>query len=162
MIIGRVTESKGQLIAVQAVRLLRDKGIGVKLDIYGAVDYEAYIKKIRKFISDNDLKNSVKIKGFAADMDKRLSEYDILCTASKKEGFGLLTIEAKLAGLLVVGSASGVARELIENGMTGLLYSYKDGPFGMAKQIEWAAGHREEARIIAKKGREDAAFKFSL
>ena len=95
-------------------------------------------------------------------MDKRLSEYDILCTASKKEGFGLLTIEAKLAGLLVVGSASGVARELIENGMTGLLYSYKDGPFGMAKQIEWAAGHREEARIIAKKGREDAAFKFSL
>ena len=80
MIIGRVTESKGQLIAVQAVRLLRDKGIGVKLDIYGSVDDEAYIKKIRKFISDNDLKNSVKIKGFTADMDKRLSEYDILCT----------------------------------------------------------------------------------
>ena len=120
------------------------------------------MESIKSFIYEKDLRRSVKIKGFSQNLEKIMSSYDILCVASKKEGFGLVTIQAKLSGLLVIGAASGATRELIENGKTGLLYAYKGGYFELARRIEWVINHKEKAKLIAKAGQEDAYENFSL
>lgn len=162
LVVGRITKAKGHLTVVEAVKILRSRGLNVSLDIYGSIDDIDYVESIKDFIDENDLSKVVNIKGFSSNLEKKMSGYDILCVASKKEGFGLVIIQAKLSGILVIGAASGATKELIENGETGLLYTYKGGSFALARQIEWAVNNKERAKLMAKEGQEKAYKNFSL
>ena len=62
--------------------------------------------------------------GFSKDsLDDYRSDMDIFFMPSAKEAYGLVTIEAMMIGLPVIAIKSGGNVELIEDGITGYLYS---------------------------------------
>ena len=131
-------------------------------NIYGAVDNAKYIQMIEDTIQSSGIRENVEIKGFTNDIKSRLVEHDIMCVCSKSEGFGLTTVEGMLEGLLVIGAKSDFSAtgELIEDGVTGLLYDYSRGAEGLAEKIKWAVEHKEEAKRIALNGQKMALDKF--
>lgn len=118
VLVGRYSSEKGQSDAIQAIKVLVDKGIhNIQLDLFGKGPDE---ELMRSQILEMGLQDYVFLKGYKSDND--LSEYDIALMCSKCEAFGRVTIEYMLNQLPVIGAAVGGTLEIIENGVTGFLY----------------------------------------
>jgi glycosyltransferase involved in cell wall biosynthesis len=68
------------------------------------------------------------------------------------ETFGLVIIEAFAAGLPVIASRRGVMAELVEDGITGLLFQPND-PSDLLEKVRWALAHPDAMRRIGERGR---------
>ena len=99
----------------------------------------------------------MQFKGHVDNVNKAISEYDVLCMCSTSEAFGLTTVEGMLSGALVVGSDSKTAAtsELIKDGETGLLYNEEEA----FKKI---ADDRESMKKIALEGQKYAYNTFNI
>lgn len=123
--VGSVSKTKGQIWAIEAIKQLCDDDIQVTLDIFGD-GVRSYEKKLKKRIREYGIEHLVKFKGYQKDVGKILSLYDIGLMCSRDEGFGRVTVEYMMAGLCVIASNTGANPELIEDGVSGLLYQYGD------------------------------------
>lgn len=68
------------------------------------------------------------------------------------ETFGLVIIEAFCQGLPVIASRLGAMAEIVENGVTGLLFTPGDASDLVAK-VRWAAAHPDEMRQMGLNAR---------
>lgn len=130
ILVGRLSEEKGQEEAILAIKCLILKGyMGITLDLYGdGVDR----KRILKVIYDNGLKNHVALKGYVEDID--YSNYDVGLMCSRCEAFGRVTVEYMMNSLPVIGANTGATVELLSGG-AGLLYE-KGSWYSLASMIE--------------------------
>jgi glycosyltransferase involved in cell wall biosynthesis len=86
-------------------------------------------------VSRLGIADRVEIMGFANDVPALLERVAIVATPSTwPEPFGLVTLEAMLAGRAVVATAHGGALDLIEPGTSGLLVP-PDDPTALAAAI---------------------------
>src|SRR5919108_523234 len=67
------------------------------------------------------LAGSFVLAGFRADLDRFLSQLDLLVLPSHTEGLPNVVLEACAAGTPVVATAVGGTPEVIEDGLSGLL-----------------------------------------
>ncbi len=85
--------------------------------------------------------------------ERFLKQADIAFTCSRSEAFGRVTVEAMMAGCLVIGSRSAGTSELIEDGETGLLFELGDNEIhNIADRADWAMRHPDRSRTIAAAG----------
>lgn len=116
-IIGRIDPWKGQDVFIQAANKIADPH--AEFLIYG--ESSPYDKKTVAF--EKRLKKNagrVIFKGFVP-AEKALKNLDILVHASKNpEPFGRVIVEAMAAGVAVIASPLGGAREIIHDGRNGL------------------------------------------
>lgn len=122
---GNISITKGQIWAIEAIKRLHDEGIQVTLDIFGD-GARSYEKKLRQKICKYGIEHLVKFRGYQKDVEKYLPQYDIGLMCSRDEGFGRVTVEYMMTGLCVIASNTGANPELIEDGVSGLLYQYGD------------------------------------
>lgn len=126
VMLSNITENKGQIQLIEAINLL-DEDIKkmVLVDFYGtgSADYILYLKKI---VYKYNLNNQIKFLGYQKNVYDVLKKYDIGITASKIEGFGLVTIEYMAAGLCTIVSDTGANTEIIDDNINGLVYHYND------------------------------------
>lgn len=115
---GRLIEWKGHKYAIEAVQILIKKYPGIKLDFYGAGDYEPSIKNK---IDECSLQESVFLKGFDINIKKIMRTYDIALVPSFFEAFGIVFLDAFGAGLPVVAFDLPSGNELITHKVNGLL-----------------------------------------
>lgn len=104
---GRLSERKGPHVAVDALRILRDRGTNARLTILGDVfpGNEHYEAALRKKVRDADLEESVRWLGFQAEVWPFLAECDVaLVPSTGDESFGNAAVEASLAGRPVIVS----------------------------------------------------------
>ena len=80
--------------------------------------------------------------------------------SSSSEAFGRTTVEALLAGCLVIGSQSGATPELLNYGNAGMLYRKGDTKH-LAEVLKYALLNREVVCNIAKKGQQFAIENFT-
>jgi hypothetical protein len=162
VIVGRITEGKGQMDAVRAVEYMKSKGIdNISLTLVGYRDLTDYEKQTAKYIEDNGLSNQIKLVDFTYDLSGIRKQHDIGITSSNAEAFGRVTIENMMSGMLAVGTDSGGTPELIENGETGFLY--KPGDYrALADILTEAVRNPEKMGAIAAKGQEDAKKRFLI
>lgn len=164
VIIARVVAGKGQLEAVKAFKILRDRGIdNVKLTVVGfrSKDTSPYEKEILTYIQSNGLEDVIELKDFTSDVRAVHAENDVGLVCSRAEAFGRVTIEFMLAGLFAIGSNSGGTPELISHEETGLLYQ-QGSPEDLANQIEWVVRNRNKAKEIAKLAQKKAGQTFTI
>ncbi|MDY2956398.1 MAG: glycosyltransferase family 4 protein [Lachnospiraceae bacterium] len=161
---GRIHANKGQDILIKAVNMLVKSGIKVTADIYGNTNNVNYENSLKAYIARNGLSDTVHLKGYVDNVNKVLTDYDVLCMCSKSEAFGLTTVEGMLSGALVVGSDSETAAtsELIKDGVTGLLYDSEEGAKGLFKALKRVADNRESMKKIALEGQKYAYNTFSI
>ena len=116
MIAGRICETKGQQLVVDACEKLIDEGVeNFKL-------YLAGVEK-EKLVIPEKLNGYVKKCGFVKDMVSLRADMDIEIVPSKYEAYGRGTAEAMAAGNPVIGRNTGGTKELITHKENGLLFN---------------------------------------
>ncbi|MFW6129848.1 MAG: glycosyltransferase family 4 protein [Atribacterota bacterium] len=120
--VGRLDEKeKGIYTTINAFKKVLKKIPNIKLIIVG---HGKYLRYMRKYVKDKNIKNKVILTGFVNSID-RLREYynlcDIFIMPSKKEGFGIVFLEALACGKPVIGGIKDGSVDALQNGEVGIL-----------------------------------------
>jgi len=157
---GRIALHKGQIILLKAIALLPEKTRKkIKIDFYGSSEF-AYQRRLDKFIKQTGIGENISFYEYDTCIEEKLTHYDIGLMCSNNEGFGRVTVEYMLAGLCVIASDSGANPEIIEDGVTGLLYK-NNNEADLASVIETICNNKDQIRFIGKRAQEIARIKFS-
>lgn len=160
LMMGSISEGKGQIELVKAVSLLEeDVKQNILVDIVGS-GYSFAEENLKKEIVNNKLENIINFKGYDKNIRERINTYDIATVCSKSEGFGRVTIEYMAAGICVIASDKGANVELIEENKNGFLYkkgNYQD----LAQKITYIYKNRNKLQEIAENAINTATNKFS-
>lgn len=157
---GRIGEGKGQYDLIKAIGFLKSK-YHIALKVYFAGTYDALtMEKCKSLASQLDISDHLEFLGQAKNMKNLYEDSDIFCMCSKSEAFGRVTVEAMLAGCLVIGSNSGGTPEVLGSGKYGLLYNPGDIE-DLAEKIHYAINNKNDMELLAFKGREHAKDYFS-
>lgn len=144
LLIGQIQPGKGQLEALKAVKhCLKHYGHEVSLAIVGGISSPDYYQEIQSFIHDNDLVDSVAVRGFLPNPMGAFQEAEVVLICSRSEAFGRVTVEAMRLGKPVIGANAGGTPEVIKHQKTGLLYeagNYKD----LAEKIDFLYKNRNK------------------
>lgn len=121
-LIGRISEFKGQHLLLEAIDKLRSEAITINAVIVGEAFDTKYLKKLKVFVKEKNLTNQVKFLDFYSKPYELMSCFNALVLTTKIETFGLVLVEAMHCGIPVIGSNAGGVPEIIEDGVTGLLF----------------------------------------
>ena len=153
-IIGRIAPWKGQDVFLEAAARLVRAGFAARFCIVGAPLFgeKAFDQQLREQAASLGLSDRVEFLGFS-DVPAVLRSLDVLVHASKTpEPFGQVLVEGMAAELPVVATDGGGAREIIENGRTGVLVPMDDAA-ALAGALAGLLTHPERARALAAAGR---------
>lgn len=122
VIVGRLSEEKGQEHVIDVIKKMHDDGYNsISLDLYGdGVDRQKLESQINRY----KLEDFVHLKGFQNEID--YGSYDVAIMSSRSEAFGRVTIEYMINGVPVIGFRGGATPELVQDKVTGRLYSNKN------------------------------------
>jgi glycosyltransferase involved in cell wall biosynthesis len=121
-IVGQISPHKGHEDLVEAAARLSPHYPNM---IFLAVGEESgdgsFIRKLRSQIIQKGLEKNFFFTGFSEDVPSAMGLLDLLAVPSWEEPFGLVILEAMAAGIPVVATDVGGPREIVENGVSGLL-----------------------------------------
>jgi GalNAc-alpha-(1->4)-GalNAc-alpha-(1->3)-diNAcBac-PP-undecaprenol alpha-1,4-N-acetyl-D-galactosaminyltransferase len=117
--IGRLDEQKDHATLIEAFGLISDFHPNWRLKIIG----DGHLRKnLERLIVDNNLSLKVSMPGVTADILTEYNKASIFVTPSRYESFGLVTAEAMIHSLPVIGfSDCPGTNELILHNKTGIL-----------------------------------------
>lgn len=146
-------ESKGQWLAINAcIKLLRKGYTNFQLQLVGE-GRGPYFDRLKKIVSDAQAEEYIIFCGLSNDMSFYYSNSDIFLMCSKAETFGRVTVEAMLAGCLVIGAKNAGTLDLIEDELTGLLYE-SGNVDNLVEKIEFALDNKDKMKYIAHEGQQ--------
>ncbi len=160
---GRLNVAKGQKYLIESVKLLRERGFDVRLQIAGE-DSESgngYRKELEKFIQEQSMSDYVELLGSVSEERNRqgYKEADIFALPSLKEGISVAVMEAMAMETPVVVTQVGGMAELIDSGVDGMLVP-AENPEIMADVIAKLLQDKELTLSLTQKSRQKIAAKF--
>lgn len=105
---GRLVERKNFPIAIEAVRMLKERGIPARLDVFGDGPDMA---SLQASVDEWNLSDSVRLAGYRENWSREALSHDIFVNLSDTEGFCIVVAEAMAAGLPVVATPVGGIKE---------------------------------------------------
>lgn len=108
LFIGRFEPEKHPCLALDAVAAARKAGHDIGLTLVGEGSELEYLKRRARELG---LESRVEFPGFRRDIVPFLSRADVVLVPSRYEGYGLVIVEALAAGVPVIATDVGVARE---------------------------------------------------
>lgn len=159
--VGRVEANKNQMEALEALRILKERGVtNVRLHVIGRVKEEAYLQRLEAFVKKHALQEMVCFMGVRQDVPLLNKDMDIGLMLSTSEAFGRVTIEFQLQNVAVIATNAGANAELIEDGQTGLLYTLGH-PEELAQCLQRLIENRSDMLRMAAEGKRHAQEYFS-
>jgi colanic acid/amylovoran biosynthesis glycosyltransferase len=133
---GNLIASKGVDVLIDAIAMLRARGVECQLRIIGSGPEQA---RLRARAAERALGERVTWSPFVSQhelpMELGAATVTVLVSRAQAEGLGLILAEALMAGSAVVGTAAGGIPEVVVDEDTGLIA--KDGDAAdLARQIE--------------------------
>lgn len=152
-ITGALNRAKGQMEAVKALdRVVNKAGVtNVHLTIIGEGPDR---NLLTTYIDAHRLRDYVTLEGWMPNPAESYSRMDAGLMLSASEAFGRVTVEYMRSNLLVIASDRGANRELVDDGVTGLLYTPTADASNLADKMLWVINNPSEAWEIAKRGYE--------
>jgi len=114
---------KGIDTAIKALPLLKDKIPHIKYSVIGKGDD---IERLQKLANKLGVTEYVDFLGFVDDVNAYYQHCDLFTLPSKKEGFGIVYLEAMQYKKPVIAVNYGGATDVIIDGETGFLCEYGD------------------------------------
>jgi glycosyltransferase involved in cell wall biosynthesis len=137
---GRMLRDKGVADFVEAARLLRDQGIAAQFELVGAPDGENPGSHTIAELEGWHREGVVNWRGHSSTMPEVLAAAHVVCLPTAYgEGVPKILIEAAASGRAIVATDWPGCREVVRNGVNGLLVPPRDA----------AALARDIARIIS-------------
>lgn len=151
--VGRLAEVKGIFDAVEAISLLRDEGIEVKLTVAGSGPDQS---RLQQRITELRLDDRVVMKGsvFGSEKDSLWLESDVFVFPTyHREGLPYALLESMVARTVPITCAVGAIPEVMRDQSEGLFVPPRD-PQALAARIKWLHEHRDNLRQFGNAARE--------
>jgi glycosyltransferase involved in cell wall biosynthesis len=135
LFVGNIVERKGLLTLLEA--LSASPREAWQLTVVGSRSVDpAHARRVDMFVRDRGLQARVAIKDHLDDsqLAEEFRSHHVLAVPSFYEGYGVVYLEAMGFGVVPIGTTSGGASEVIENGKDGFLVSRGD-PRALAELI---------------------------
>jgi len=114
---------KGIDTMIKTIPLLKEKIPNLKYSVIGKGEDLIRLKKLAK---DLNVENYISFLGFVDDINAYYQHCDVFSLPSKKEGFGIVYLEAMQYKKPVIGVNYGGPTDVIQDGKTGYLCEYDD------------------------------------
>ncbi|MGL5087625.1 MAG: glycosyltransferase, partial [Clostridium sp.] len=118
--VGRLVTVKGYDLAVNAAKLLKESGYKFKWYIIGEGPQRS---EIENQIKENKVENEFILLGTKTNPYPYMKNCNLYVQTSRREGFGLTVIEAKILKSVIITTNFNTATELIENNKDGYIVS---------------------------------------
>jgi glycosyltransferase involved in cell wall biosynthesis len=154
--VGRMLWSKGVREMVTAARLLRERGVPVRVVLVGDPDEEnpesVPVEKLRAWSRDG----TIEWRGQCDDMPEVLRATHIAVLPTYREGLPMTLLEAAASGRAIVATDVPGCREIVHDGENGLLVPSKDAA-ALADAIEALVVAPARRARMGRRGREIVA-----
>jgi glycosyltransferase involved in cell wall biosynthesis len=155
--VGRLIAQKDHATLLRAFALVRGQIPNARLAILGSGPLEA---ETRALVRELGLENAVSLPG-RTEIRDWLERADVFVHTSRWEGFGIVLLEAMLAGLPVVATRVSAVPEVVVAGETGALVEPGDVE-GVARELAGLLGDADLRSRLGDAGRERARTEFSV
>ena len=155
--VGRLIAQKDHATLLRAFALVHARLPQATLAILGSGPLEA---EIRALAAELGLQDAVVLPG-RTEIRDWLERADVFAHSSRWEGFGIVLLEAMLAGLPVVATRVSAVPEVVMDDETGLLVEPGDHA-GLAAHLEALLIDPERAAALGEAGRKRALREFSV
>ena len=159
-LVGRLEESKGQSLLIEAIHVAKKNGHNLKALIAGHEMNKGYRQTLIKQAGNLNISDNIVFQDFVSDPQQLMQLCDCIVLASGMETFGLVLPEAMRAGIAVVGSNSGGVPEIIEHKKTGLLFETGNAN-SLCEQIEELYLNPDFKTGLASRGKKSADERFN-
>ena len=155
--VGRLIEQKDHATLLRAFARVRPALPQARLAILGSGPLEV---ETRRLVTELGLDEAVTLPG-RTDIRDWLERADVFVHTSRWEGFGIVLLEAMLAGLPVVATRVSAVPEVVVDGETGLLVEPGDDA-STAEAVGALLADRARAAGLGEAGRTRAREEFSV
>lgn len=121
--VGRLTEDKGVVYLIDAIKKLSEGNGNLSAVIVGDGEYSSVLKAHATTLG---LEGSVIFTGKRSDTPLLYSAMDVFALPSLKEAFPMVVLEAMACCIPVVATSVGDIPRIIENNISGLIIEPKD------------------------------------
>ena len=156
--VARLDEQKGLDIAVSALAAVHAEHPDAVLVVVGDGPLRERLETQARALG---VSNAVVLRGRTGDVAAWLRRADVFVHPASWEGFGLVVLEAMLAGLPIVASAVSALPELIDDEKTGLLVPPRDAD-AFTEALRRVLTDPVLARRMGDAARERARSEFSV
>jgi glycosyltransferase involved in cell wall biosynthesis len=146
---GRFVKKKGFDLFIQALSILRDKGIAFRAVIAGSGEEEANLKAL---VATLHLQEYISFPGWVTDKNQFFSSIDIFCLPSTHEPFGIILLEAFCYNKPTVSFMSEGPRE-IGSDNKNLLFAELGNARDLGEKLELLLTTKALPSKLAKAGR---------
>lgn len=149
--LGRLAPWKGQHIFLHALaEAFGDTPFTATIVGSAMFGEDAYEQEIKELITTLGLADRVTLTGFLDDVTPILHAADCLVHASTiPEPFGQVVLEGMAAGLAVIAADAGGPKEIIRDGVNGLLFTPGDSAM-LARLLSTLANNPERRRALGR------------
>jgi glycosyltransferase involved in cell wall biosynthesis len=158
---SRMLRDKGVVEFVEAARELRDSGVSAKFVLVGETDPGNPTAITAEQLQAWADEGVVEWWGHQSDMRKVLSQSNIVCLPSLREGVPKVLIEAAACGRAIVTTDAPGCREIVREGENGLLVPVRNSK-ALADALRLLIESAPLRSLMAAKGREIAVEEFSV
>ena len=157
LITGHLSRGKGQSLAIKAADILISEGeTDFILYIAGRGDKKS-LESLKAYKRNVD---HIVFLGQVDNMPECRKNMDVELVCSRSEAFGRVTAEAMMSAMPVIGSDSGGTPELIEDGVTGFLFS-KGDVSDLAEKMKYFLHYKEGIYEMGEKAQQFAMTHFT-
>ena len=131
LVVGRINEWKGHAVLIDAVALLRSRGLSIPVEVAGDTfsGDEHILRRLHEQALTRGVSDLITFLGYVEDVDGLMRRAGIFVQPSTRpEPFGLSLVDALGHGLACIATNAGGPRDIIANGETGLLVPLGDAP----------------------------------
>jgi len=160
--VGSITTRKAQWILAKAVAPLIAEGLPVQVRIWGANgDNPQHSEQdLMALVGQLGIGDRFKLLAPRRDIERVYNAMDIHCMTSIAEGLSLASVEAMMCGVVPVYSDIGPFREVVDDGLTGLLFP-SGVPEGLERALRETVLNSERRQAIGSSVRTEAIRRFS-
>jgi len=154
-IVGRLQPWKGQRQFLEAAAVVARSHLTAQFAVVGGaiLGWEGdYPDELERLASSLGIRDRTVFTGHTTDVPRWMAASDVVVNASDPEPFGLVVIEAMAAECAVVAVAKGGPRDVIEDGVSGLLCPHRE-PAALADAIVRLLGDSDLRARIGRSAR---------
>lgn len=145
-------KDKGVLELIEAIRSLKAKGIKARFLFYGDVDPQNPSSVQPSDLETWQEEGLIEWQGFCEDIPKVYQQAHLAVLPSYREGLPKSLLEAASCGRAIVATDVPGCREIVQDGINGLLVPSHDAPH-LAEAMERLIENRSLRQSMGKAGR---------
>lgn len=151
--VGTIEPRKGMHTLIEAARILHEKRLTFKVEIYGQPlkTTQDYFRNLKNKIQTYGLQEKVFFRGVREDIIKVMATSTAVIVPSLSEPFGRVAVEAMAAHKPVIAAQVGGLAEIVIDRKTGFLFQ-KENASQLAELMEVLIQNRSGAIRMGKSG----------